>query len=69
MRNGPQLLTYDPIGNFQEWKDLRGDLDRQPADDRICDCNFVNIAPLQLGKEVIDLHCLTAPHFARGGAL
>src|SRR5205823_13702035 len=43
--------THNPVWNFQEWKNLRGDLDQQPTDDRIRDGNFVNVAPLQFRKE------------------
>ena len=49
-----------PIWNFKERKDLRRNLDQQPRDNRIRDCNLVNIAPLQLGEEVVDLHCVGA---------
>src|SRR5690349_2604822 len=38
--------SHDPVWNFQEWKNLRGDLDQQPTDDRVSDGYFVNVAPL-----------------------
>ena len=37
-------------------ENLRSDLDREPADDRISDSDLVNVASLQLGKEVVDPH-------------
>ena len=45
-----------PIRNFEERKDLRRDLNQQPRHHRIRDCNLVNVAPLQFGEEVVDLH-------------
>ena len=32
-------------------------LNQKPPDDRISDRDFVNIAPLQLGEEVLRVHC------------
>src|SRR6266480_2835998 len=46
----------NPGWNFQEWKNLRGNLHQQPADDRVGNRNFVNIAPLQLGEEIAWSH-------------
>ena len=40
-----------PVRDFQERKYLRRDLSDQPADDSVGDRDFVNVAPLQLGKE------------------
>src|SRR5947207_2727096 len=37
-------------------KDLSGDLHEQPTDDCVDDRNLVNIAPLQLGEKIVDLH-------------
>src|SRR5207248_6873945 len=45
-----------PIWNFEKWKNLSGDLNQQPSDDGICDRDLVNVAPLQLGKEVTRVH-------------
>ena len=45
-----------PVRNVEEWKNLRSDLNQKPADDGIRDSNFVNIAPLQLGKEIALVH-------------
>src|SRR6266480_846082 len=41
-----------PIRDFEKWKNLRGGLDQQPANNRIRNRDLVNIAPLQLGEEV-----------------
>ena len=46
-----------PIRNFEKRKDLRGDLNQEPAHNRIGHSYFVNIPPLQLGEEIIDPHC------------
>ena len=35
------------------------DLHDQPADDRIGDRDLVNIAPLQLGEKVAQIHCFS----------
>ena len=45
-----------PVRNVEEWKNLRCDLNQKPADDRIRDSNFVNIAPLQLAEEYLRIH-------------
>src|ERR1700746_3463553 len=45
-----------PIRNFQEWKDLRCDLNQQPTDNGIRDCNFVHVSPLQLAEEYLRIH-------------
>src|SRR5438034_9529809 len=52
----PQARGYLFVWNFAEGENLRRDLEQQPADDCISDRDFVTIAPLQLGKEVVDLH-------------
>jgi len=31
-------------------------LHQQPAGDGVRDRNFLNVAPLQLGEEIVDLH-------------
>src|SRR4029434_7314476 len=45
--------SHCPIRNFEKWKDLRYDLNQQPADDRIGDGDLVNIAPLQFVEEAL----------------
>ena len=47
---------HNPSWNFQEWKDLRGNLNQEPADNRVGNGNFVNVAPLQFGEEVPRFH-------------
>src|SRR5207249_1536775 len=42
-----------PVRNLEEWKGLRGDLNEQPGYDSVRNCHLVNIAPLQLSKEVL----------------
>ncbi len=37
---------HNPGWNLQEWKNLRGNLNQQPANNRIGDGDLVNIAPL-----------------------
>ena len=48
--------AHCPIRNLEKWKNLCRDLNEQPSYDRIRDRDLVNIAPLQLDEEVIDLH-------------
>src|SRR2546423_6572952 len=45
-----------PIRHIEHGKDLRNTLRQRPPRDRIRDRDFVNIAPLQLGEEIVDLH-------------
>ena len=52
--------THRPVRNFEEGKNLCRDLNQQPTNDRVRDRNLVNIAPLQLGEEVVGLHCVGA---------
>ena len=40
----------DPVWDFEKWKNLGGNLNQQPADDRVRDRDLVDIAPLQFGK-------------------
>src|SRR5947207_13462245 len=47
---------HNPIWNLQERKNLRRDLDQKPADNRISHSNLVNVAPLQLGEEILRVH-------------
>ena len=51
------IKSHGPIGNFKKRKDLRRDLDQQPANDCVSDRDLVNIAPLQFGEEVAKVHC------------
>src|ERR1700720_381953 len=37
-------------------KENRRCLDQEPRDDQIGGRDFVNVAPLQFGKEIVDLH-------------
>jgi len=48
--------SHNPIWNLQEWENLRGDLNQQPADNGVSDGNLVNVSPLQLPKEVPSIH-------------
>ena len=45
--------SHCPIRNFEKWKDLRCDLNQQPADDPIGDSDLVNIAPPQFVEEAL----------------
>src|SRR5205809_1656885 len=45
-----------PIRNLEERKNLRGDLDQEPGDNRVSNCNPVDVAPLQLGEKVARVH-------------
>ena len=47
-----------PVRNIEHGKHLRDSLRERPARDDVGDRNLVNIAPLQLGEEVVDLHFL-----------
>jgi len=49
--------AHCPIRNFEKRKDLSRDLNEQASHRRVRDRHLVDIAPLQLGKEVVDLHC------------
>ena len=44
------IEPHRPIRNFEEWKNLRRDLNQQPAYDGVCNRDLVNIAPLQFGE-------------------
>ena len=52
--------AHCPIRNFEKRKNLGGNLNGQPTDDRVHDRDFVNVAPLQLGEEVADSSLLHA---------
>src|SRR5947207_10353752 len=43
---------HHPRGRFKSWKKNRRRLNEQPGNNRVGDRNLVNVAPLQLGKEV-----------------
>src|SRR5207237_10660946 len=45
-----------PIWNIEKRKDLRDALSESPAGNRVCDRDFVNVAPLQLGEEISWIH-------------
>src|SRR2546428_6732045 len=52
--------VYGPIWNFEEGEILSGHLREQACNDCVRDCHFVNIAPLQFGKELAQVHgCLS----------
>src|SRR5438309_4760393 len=47
---------HRPLRRIERGKKNRCRLNGEPRDHRIRDGNLVNITPLQLGKEVVDLH-------------
>ena len=53
--------AHCPIRNLEKRENLRGDLNQQPTDDGIRSSDLVNVAPLQLGKEIFDLHLDFSP--------
>ena len=52
-----------PIWNIENRKHLRDSLGEGPAGDDVSDRDFLNVAPLQFGEEVIDLHCVSRKTF------
>ena len=48
--------AHHPVGDFEKWKNLAGNLHQQPRHDRIRDCHFVNVAPLQLCEKIRFVH-------------
>src|SRR5439155_26359377 len=48
--------SNDPVWNIENWKNLRDSLRERPTGDDVSDRDFVNIAPLQLGKKVAQIH-------------
>ena len=44
--------AHDPIWDLQERENLGGNLNQEPADNRIGDRNFINVAPLELGEKI-----------------
>src|SRR5439155_7520570 len=47
---------HDPVWNLQKWENPRGNLNHEPADNRVRDGNLVNVAPLQLPEETLRIH-------------
>src|SRR5439155_12403713 len=45
-----------PVRNVEDRKNLRDSLRKRPTGDDVSDRDLVNVAPLQLGEEVVDLH-------------
>src|SRR6266566_7799505 len=67
--------SHNPVRNFQERKDLGRNLDKQPANDRIRDCDLVNVATLQFTEKGLRVHRFSGrtlttnrPSFARATA-
>src|SRR5207237_9898593 len=48
--------SQGPTWNIEKGKDLRDALRESPAGNRVCDPDFVNVAPLQLGEEISWIH-------------
>ena len=46
----------DPVRRVEGREDDRGDLDDQPARDEIRGADLIDVAPLQLGKEIARTH-------------
>src|SRR5438552_19183310 len=47
---------HRPLRRIECGKKNRCRLNREPRDHRVSDRDFVNVAPLQLSEEVVDLH-------------
>src|SRR5437016_13512010 len=47
---------HHPLRRIESRKKNRRSLNEEPRHNRVGDGYFVNVAPLQLGKEVVDLH-------------
>src|SRR5437762_11140489 len=47
---------HRPLRRIERGKENRRSLNEEPRHNRVGDGYFVNVAPLQLGKEVVDLH-------------
>src|SRR6266480_2552406 len=54
--------SNDPVRNVEDRKNLRDALREGPTRDDVSNADFVNVAPLQLGKEVVDLHWMRLGH-------
>ena len=48
--------AHHPIRDFEEWKNLAGNLHQQPRDNCVGDCHLVNIAPLQFCEKIRFVH-------------
>ena len=48
--------THDPLGDVEEWKDLRSDLHQEPRARRVECSRAQDVAPLQLSEEVAVAH-------------
>src|SRR6266536_1813397 len=48
--------SNDPVRNVEDRKNLRDALREGPTRDDVRDRDLVNVAPLQLGEEFVDLH-------------
>jgi hypothetical protein len=48
--------THCGIRNFKKREDLRRELREEPRDDSVSDRCAVNVAPLQLGQDVLWIH-------------
>lgn len=56
---------HDPIRNCEKGEYLGRDLDEEPRDNRIGDGHSIDVAPLELGEEVLRVHFTPAiPHSA-----
>src|SRR6266704_2473327 len=49
--------SNDPVRNVEDRKNLRDAFREGPTRDDVSNADFVNVAPLQLGQEVVELHC------------
>ncbi len=49
--------AHYPVGDFEKWENLAGNLHQQPCDNCVGDRNLVDVAPLQFGKEIALAHC------------
>src|SRR5205823_10305877 len=48
--------SHGPIRNLEKRKHLGRDLYEQPPNNRVCDRNLVNVAPLQFGEKASRVH-------------
>ena len=48
--------AHRPGRDLEDWKGRGRDLDEKPADRGVRHRDFVNIAPLQLGEEIAQIH-------------
>src|SRR5437764_12637188 len=47
---------HRPLRRIERRKENRRSLNEEPCHNRVGDGYFVNVAPLQLGEEIVDLH-------------